>query len=203
MMTSWAELLTGTEPGEHVVQLYGSDDRLLTRNVSRYLAEGLRRGDGLVIIATPEHTCALARHLGDEEPWLAAEAAAAGRLVYLDARQTLARLLEEGHPDTRRFHSVVGAVLRAVRASSTTGTSRAFGEMVSLLWEDGRQEDAARLEGLWNTILAEHECSLYCAYRIDLFAQPQQAADLHPIVCSHDHVLAGSGTLLSGGRPRP
>jgi hypothetical protein len=202
-MASWAELLTGTGPGEHVVQLYGEDDRLLTRNVSRYLAEGLRRGDGLVTIATPEHTSALARHLGDDEPRLAQEAACAGRLVCLDARQTLALMLEDGHPDERRFRSVIGPVLRAVRTSSTSGSSRAFGEMVSLLWEDGRREDAARLEKLWNTILAEHACSLYCAYRIDLFAHPAQAADLHPIVCTHDHVLAGAGTLLSGGRPRP
>jgi hypothetical protein len=201
-MTSWAQLLTGTEPGEHVVQLYGEDDRLLTRNVSRYLAEGLRRGDGLVIIATPEHTSAIARHLGDEEPRLAREAGGAGRLVYLDARQTLDRLLEDEHPDERRFRSVIGATLAAVRGSSTSGAARGFGEMVSLLWQDGRQDDAARLEALWNTVLAEHECSLYCAYRIDLFAQPPQAADLHSIVCTHDHVLAGAGTLLSGGRPR-
>jgi hypothetical protein len=52
-VTSWVELLTAAEPGEHVVQLYGGDDQRLTRNVSRYLAEGLRRGDGLVVIATP------------------------------------------------------------------------------------------------------------------------------------------------------
>src|SRR5215207_1262094 len=130
------------------------------------------------------------------------QAGAAGRLVYLDARQTLALLLEDGHPDEQRFRTVIGGVLRAVRASSTSGSSRAFGEMVSLLWEDGRREDAARLEELWNPILSEHGCSLYGAYRIDLFAHPTDAAELHPIVCTHDHVLAGAGTLLSGGRPR-
>ena len=65
-MASWAELLTLAGPGEHVVQLYGEDDQLLARNVSRYLAEGLRRGDGLVVIGTPEHTEAVARHLVEE-----------------------------------------------------------------------------------------------------------------------------------------
>ena len=59
-MASWAELLSGAEPGEHVVQLYGDDDRLLSRNVGRYLAEGLRRGDGLVVIATPNIPAPLA-----------------------------------------------------------------------------------------------------------------------------------------------
>jgi hypothetical protein len=197
-MASWAELLTGAEPGEHIVQLYGDDDQLLTRNVSRYLADGLRRGDGLVVIATPEHINAIVRHLVEDE----AGTAAAGRLVLLDAGETLARLLLNGRPDAILFRSVVGEVIDAVRARAATGSVRAFGEMVSLLWDAGQQDDAARLEGLWNDILAEHGCSLYCAYRIDLFDRSEKAAALQPIVASHDHVLAGASTLLSSGRRR-
>jgi hypothetical protein len=202
-MASWAELLTRAEPGEHVVQLYGEDDQLLTRNVSRYLAEGLRRGEGLIVIGTPEHTSGIARHLGEENPGGAREAAHTGRLVYLDAGETLGRLLVAGRPDERRFRAVIGEVLGGVRARSMTGSVRAFGEMVSLLWHEGRREAAERLEGLWNTILAEHGCSLFCAYRIDLFDHPGDAAELQRIVRTHDHVLAGAGTVLSSGRSRP
>jgi hypothetical protein len=201
-MASWAELLAGAEPGEHVVQLYGQDDHLLTRNVSRYLAEGLRRGDGLVVIATPEHTRAIARHL-EEGSGAAVVAASAGRLVFLDAEETLTRLLVDGRPDETLFRSVIGEVLGAVRGRAATGSARAFGEMVSLLWQANRRDDAARLEGLWNSVLTEYGCSLYCAYRIDLFDHPDNAAALHPIVTSHDYLLAGAATLLSSGRPRP
>jgi MEDS: MEthanogen/methylotroph, DcmR Sensory domain len=200
-MASWAELLSGAEPGEHVVQLYGDDDGLLNRNVGRYLAEGLRREDGIVVIATPEHIHAIAKHLVEEGSKGAFDAArAAGRLVMLDAECTLARLLLDGRPDAIRFRSVVGGVIGGVRARSATGSVRAFGEMVSLLWDAGRRDDAARLEGLWNGFLAESCCSLFCAYRIDLFHLAGDGAALHPIVASHDHVFAGSSTLLSGGR---
>ena len=89
------------------------DDRLLSRNVSRYVAEGLRRGDGLVLIACPEHTHAIGRHLVEEVPGPSAEAVRAGRLVYLDAGETLARLLVAGRPDERRFRSVIGGALAA------------------------------------------------------------------------------------------
>lgn len=201
-MASWAELLSGAEPGEHVVQLYGDDDGLLSKNVGRYLTEGLRRGDGLVVIATPEHTSAIARHLVEESSEATFDAArAAGRLAMLDAEGTLAQLLLDGRPDATRFRSVVGGVVGAVRARAATGSVRAFGEMVSLLWEAGRRDDAARLEELWNGFLAESCCSLFCAYRVDLFRHAGDGAALHPIVASHDHVLAGSSTLLSGGRP--
>jgi hypothetical protein len=202
-MASWADLLTGAGPGTHLVQLFGEDHRLLARNASRYLAEGLRRGDGLVVIATPEHTSAIARHLVEEEPRAALDAAGAGRLVYLDARETLASFLVAGRPDEARFRSVIGETIAAVRARSATGECRAFGEMVSLLWDDGRPKDAERLETLWNGVLVECECSLFCAYGIDLFHRHEGTPSLNPIVASHHHVLAGSGTLISSGRSRP
>ncbi len=57
-MSSCPELLDGIESEEHVVQLYGNDDRLLTQNVGRFLSEGLKRGDGILVIAT----CSTAAH---------------------------------------------------------------------------------------------------------------------------------------------
>src|SRR5690348_13074612 len=104
-MSSWNELLDRAKPEEHLVQLYGCDDQLLTRNVARFLREGLRRCDGLVVIATPEHADAVLRHLQAES----ADAAVAlqdGRLVVLDARQTLDRFMVNGVPDEERFRQV-------------------------------------------------------------------------------------------------
>jgi hypothetical protein len=202
-MASWAELLTVAEPGEHVVHLYGEDDRLLARNVSRYLMEGLRRGDGLVVIATPEHTQPILRHLVAEEPEAVQEAMTSGRFRTLDAGETLVTLQQSGVGELDSFRSAVGGVLAEVRARSTTGSVRAFGEMVALLWQDGKHEEAALLEDTWNAVLAEHRCSLLCAYPIDLFDGRHDATALHPIICTHHYLLGGSGTVLSSGLPRP
>jgi MEDS: MEthanogen/methylotroph, DcmR Sensory domain len=200
-MASWAELLTVADPGLHVVQLYGDDDHLLVKNVSRYLAEGLRRQDAIIVIATPEHTAAIARHLGEEAGPAAEAAESAGRLKYLDAQDTLDRLLRDGRTDGALFEAVVGEVLRQGLARSGSGHVRAFGEMVGLLWSERRYAESERLEELWNAALAELGCSLYCAYPIDLFAG-SDAAELHPIVRAHHHLFAGSGTLLTSGRRR-
>jgi hypothetical protein len=199
-MSTWTELLTHTEAGDHVVQLYGEDDQLLAKNVSRYLAEGMRRLDGLIVIATPEHTQAIARHLAEEGASATREAERDGRLVFLDARTTLDSLLVDGQPDQARFDSVIGGALRDVRARSGSGKLRAFGEMVSLLWVDGYHAEAERLEAQWNGLLAGSDYSLYCAYRIDLFGKDMDKSGLRSIVGAHTHVLAGSRTLLSSGR---
>jgi len=199
-MSSWTELLTYAESGDHVVQLYGEDDQLLAKNVSRYLAEGMRRLDGLIVIATPEHTQATAYYLTQDNASATLEAERAGRLVFLDARTTLDRILVDGRPDEDLFDSVVGEAMREVRARSGSGKVRAFGEMVGLLWSEARYAEAELLETLWNALLAGSDYSLYCAYRIDLFGEDVDKAALSSIVAAHSHLFAGPRTLLSSGR---
>jgi hypothetical protein len=201
-MSSWTELLVQAAPGEHVAQLYGDDDQLLARNVSRYLSEGLTRQDGLVVVATPEHTQAIARHLTEESAAPTLEAERTGRLVFLDAHGTLQRLLRDGHPDKALFEAVVGGLLAEARSRSASGRVRAFGEMVSLLWSEERFADAALLESYWNDLLAGSDYSLYCAYRVDLFAEKVDMAGMNTIVGAHTHLFAGAGTVLSSGRAR-
>jgi hypothetical protein len=199
-MSSWTELLTHAESGDHVVQLYGEDDLLLAKNVSRYLAEGLRRLDGLLVIATPEHAQAIVRHLAQDDASATLEAERAGRLIFLDAGMTLDSILVAGRPDEGLFDSVVGEAMRAARARSGSGKVRAFGEMVGLLWSAARYAEAELLEALWNDLLAGSDYSLYCAYGIDLFGQDLDKAALSSIVAAHTHLFAGPRTVLSSGR---
>jgi KaiC/GvpD/RAD55 family RecA-like ATPase len=198
-MSSWSELLDRAEPEEHLVQLYGGDDQLLTRNVSRYLAEGLKRGDGLVVIATSEHAEAVLRQLGHASTQ-ASPALRDGRLVILDARATLDRFMVDGQPDRDLFRSVVGSVLHNVHARSSSGRLRAFGEMVGLLWVDGQRAAAIRLEGYWNELLSGSSCSLYCAYPIDIFDGGPETAGLEAVLSTHTHMCAGPTTMLSSPR---
>jgi hypothetical protein len=199
-MSSWTELLTHAESGDHVVQLYGEDDQLLAKNVSRYLAEGMRRLDGLLVIATPEHTQAIARHLAQDDASATLEGERSGRLVFLDARTTLDRILVGGRPDEGLFDAVVGEAMREVRARSGSGKVRAFAEMVGLLWSEARFAEAELLESLWNALLAGSDYSLYCAYRIDLFGMNVDKGTLSSIVAAHTHLFAGPRTVLSSGR---
>jgi hypothetical protein len=199
-MATWNDLLDQAQGGEHLVHLYGEDDGLLARHVSRYLAEGVRRGDGLVVIATPEHARAIRRQLGEGDPAVSA-AVQSGRLLFLDARETLDRFMVNGEPDRARFGHVVGGVLGDVRASSASGRVRAFGEMVALLWEAGRPDSAAPLEQYWNALLDDGSFSLFCAYPLDVFSPDADLPGIEVVFREHGHVCAGPGTMLTRQRP--
>jgi MEDS: MEthanogen/methylotroph, DcmR Sensory domain len=192
-MTSCAELLDRLGPEEHVVQLYGTDDRLLAQNVGRFLSEGLKRGDGLLVIATPEHRTTLTGALRNESGY--SMAVLEGRLVFLDAKSTLARFMVDGMPDSDLFLAVVGEALRGVRARAVHTGIRAYGEMVGLLWQAGEHDAAIRLEELWNELLRRSEVSLFCAYPIDVLGPDFQPAKLDAIFCTHTHLLPGDSAL--------
>src|SRR5260370_41040226 len=89
------ELLANAETEGHLIQLYDADEELLTRNVSSYLWEGLRRGDGLLVVATSEHREAITRRL-EESGADHKKAVRERRLVFLDAQETLDRFMING-----------------------------------------------------------------------------------------------------------
>lgn len=196
-MSSWTQLLERAEPKEHVVHLYGSDDELLVDHVSRYLGEGLRRGDGLLVIATPAHVVSIGRRLTRDGADVAG-ATEAGQLLFLDAAETLARFMVNGEPSPSRFEQVVGTAIDALMARLGHGRVRAFGEMVGVLWGAGQASAAIALEGLWNRLIESRAISLFCAYPIDAFHEDVRESPLGALVGAHTHVLAGPRTLLSG-----
>jgi hypothetical protein len=201
-MSSWRELIQRAEPPEHLVQLYGEDDQLLVSNVVGYLLEGLKRGDGLLVIATPSHREAIVRQLGEEDAGTAA-AVGGGRLVLLDASETLDRFMVDGEPDWARFEETVGGLCDVLQARVGDRGLRAFGEMVGLLWMKGLHSAAIRLEEYWNRLLEDHAFCLYCAYPIDPLGRGFESTQLQALLGVHTHLLAGPRTMLSSiGPPR-
>ena len=199
-MPSWRQLIERAKPAEHVVQLYGGDDQLLTDNVTRYLLEGLKRGDGLLMIATPEHREAIVRRLYEEGAGAKA-AIEGGRLMLLDARETLDRFMVEQQPDWALFERIVNGLCQELRSRVGGRGIRAFGEMVGLLWEDGAYAAAIRLEEYWNRLLEANAICLFCAYPIDLFSPDFEFPRLQALLGTHTHLLAGHATMLSSVGP--
>jgi hypothetical protein len=195
-MSPWHRLLEQPHPRGHLVQLYEADEGALTNNVGRYLWEGLRQGDGVLVIATPEHEELFRRHLES----LGADVAAlreTRQLVFCDAQETLALITAGGQPDWDRFERVVRAAMRLVRPAMNREGLRAYGEMVGILWKARQFAAAIRLEQLWNRLLEQSSFSLYCAYAIDVFGKEFAVANLEGVLRTHTHLIPAQpdGTL--------
>ena len=187
------EVLDDARPHAHLVQLYDADDRALIENVGRYVCAGLQRGAGAIVIAAAGHADAFARAIAE---FGAGSAVDAGRLLFLDAEQTLARFMVDGQPDWARFESTIAPALSLLRERAGGRGVRAYGEMVGVLWQAGRYAAAIRLEGFWNRLLASGGFELFCAYPIDVFGEEFRDAEVDALLSAHTHLLpADDGRL--------
>ena len=168
---------------DHFVELY-DDDVTLMSSVRTFVTVGISEGEAAVVIATPAHRESIERELGRTVDLDAAREQ--GLFEALDAEETLAAFMENGHPDPVRFDRVIGEVL--ARASREGRKVRVFGEMVAVLWADGNVSAALALEDHWNRLGKTRRFRLFCAYPTQAFTEDE--TDPLASVCNrHSHVV--------------
>jgi hypothetical protein len=157
-------LLIEAPVNRHFAQLH-RDPQALTDAVTRYLQTGLRRGNGVVVIASPTHTDLFLNRLREDDldPGMFFKS---GQLELHDAELTLRKFMRHDMPDWEDFRRAMGAIFQRVRAFGR-GTTRVYGETVSVLWREGKQVAAIRLEEYWNDLARLHPFSLFCSDMLD------------------------------------
>jgi hypothetical protein len=192
----WGEV----SPSEHLVQIYHEDGVFLD-SLEGFVAGGIKAGDGVIVIATPAHLAALEHRLQSRR--IGVETfAAADQYIALNAKEMLSKFMvddpvsgdKNSWPDADRFHALVNdVILRAgARSDGTPRRVRAFGEMVALLWADGKASATFRLEYLWHDFCRKSGLCLFCAYPRAYFtnnpeASIKQICAAHSQVVSHEH----------------
>ncbi len=177
------------EHHSHSVHLYAEDASLVDA-LGRFVAPVLHGGEAAVIVATPQHRLALARNLVARGVDISGTARQ-GRYVTLDASDTLSLFTLEGWPEPARFADCLGDVLTRARVAAGNRQSpvAVFGEMVALLWAEGKFEAALQLEKLWNQLARTQLFHLRCAYSIGAFGGAEHETPFLKICAEHSRVL--------------
>jgi hypothetical protein len=185
--------MTGAVPHLHAVQFYDSPDRLC-RIVGQFIGEGLEQGAPAVLIVTPDHGARIVDCLRQGNFDVDA-LSRNGTLTIVDGRETLNQFMLDGMPNPGMFRRAVGGLLKQSRGGADTHPVRAYGEMVDLLWKDGREAAAIRLETLWNQLARNVDFELICGYAMGNF---YKGSMLDEIERQHTHVAR-----IDGGTPIP
>ena len=161
----------------HGVQFYNDPDALC-RIVGGFVGGGLEQGAPALLIATPDHAARIddcLRGLGIDVDALRRQ----GSLVTLDAHETLQLFMVDGMPHPGTFRRVINSTLSHVRRGREHHTIRAYGEIVDLLWKDGLEAAAIRLETLWNQLGSDRDFKLVCGYSMGNFFKGAAIEDIH------------------------
>jgi anti-sigma regulatory factor (Ser/Thr protein kinase) len=185
--------------GEHVVQFYDQDADLV-RAVGGYLARALNEGATAIVIATETHRVAFEAKL-TRAGIDASGAAADGTLLWLDAAQTLSSVMDAGVLDRPAIRRVVGDIVQ--RGRETGRPVRAYGEMVSLLWDAGDVATAIELEKLWDELSQELGFGLWCGYRTKSAVGEEHVAALREVCRLHTAVADDAAARFRVGSDAP
>jgi hypothetical protein len=181
-LTKWSDI----GKTEHFVQFYDKD-AILEAAVSGFFAGALSKGDAAIMIATERHRNAIEEQLrlaGFDVPTLQAS----GHYIPFDAANTLSRFMVDGLPDRNLFTATIGTMM--MRAAQNGRHVRAFGEMVALLWAEGKRDAAMRLEDLWNELASTHSFALFCAYPLVEFRDGPSSMPFVHICKQHSRVIS-------------
>lgn len=179
----WGEM----SPCEHFVHIHDDDDAFLGL-LERFVGDGLRAGEGTIVIATAEHLAALDQRLTANglDPTAARWR---GQYLPMDAETTLAQFMINGWPDDELFASVITEVIQRAKRHGRGRKVRAFGEMVALLWAQGHHGATVRLEHLWHELCQVETLPLFCAYPRAGFTQ-DASKSISDVCAMHSRVLA-------------
>ena len=180
---------------DHTVQFYESES-FLHSTVAGFLAQGLTLGQPTVVVATADHRDAFEARLKDHG--FDVRQLPDGALIFVDAREALARVLRGSQPDPALFQRHVGGLIDRSRSGRPDATVRAYGELVELLWQDGNPEGALRIEELWNELATSRRLSLLCGYAMGHFHREAHWHHFDQICSVHAHVRPAEGWTLTG-----
>lgn len=165
--------------------LFANDEPELVEVVGSGLAAAHRNGAVVVIIARPGHVQRFEARLQAAGVDTGA-ARDAGSLVTLDADEALVRLTANGRFDHAAFRELVDDLLGLADPGRPIA---AYGEIVDLLWDAGRVEEAIDLEAAWHEVLAEVPVTMMCGYS-EALLQHAHPVDVAAVCGLHSTVLA-------------
>jgi MEDS: MEthanogen/methylotroph, DcmR Sensory domain len=191
---NWLEL----DRSPHAIQFY-SGDTFLVDSLSRFVGTALEAGDSCFVLASQPHLDKLARRL--KACRVSTDAAVKkGRYVTVNAVQVMAKLMVDGRLNKVRFDQFKREVVLPLKAAAESKRVAVCGEVVALLWADGKPEAAIQLERFWNDLSAQDSYCLRCFYPIASFSDPRQSELFMKLCAEHASVIPGEShqPLLAG-----
>ena len=163
----------------HVVQIYDNDEEFLDL-LEGFVANGLKAGEAVVLVGTEAHLSALEMRLKLLDLDLAALKLQEQYLPF-KAEEMLPKFMVNDWPDYSRFMQLASEMLSIARKIDRK--VRVFGEMVALLWEQGKTGATIMLEQLWNMYCEKEPATLLCAYPKSAFPEGSNVSIQN--ICKH------------------
>lgn len=169
----------------HEVEFYRNDASFLER-CARFMGAALTNGDSVILVATPSHCNTLRQRLQSEGCQIV-EAIEQGRYLALEPVHVLSEFLVNGQPDSARFITFAGNLIRTALKAATGKHPRvaACGESTALLYAEGKVEAAVEMERRLNELSLLYELDILCGFPVEGFRTEAERSIFQRICAEH------------------
>jgi hypothetical protein len=184
---SWKDLLAEPGPDGHIVQLY-QDEEFYGEAISHFAAEGLVRGESIILVATKPNWKNISARLS-AKGFQPDELFAQGQLTLLDADETLPKFMRGNEPDGAIFKPLAKETIAKARRGGKFPRVRWWGEMVNVLYVDGNPGGSNHLEQFFDQVAHEEQVAIFCSFLMDKFDPKIYDEAFGHVCCTHSHVI--------------
>ena len=155
----------------HEVEFY-SDDASLVVGFTRFIEAALEAGSAVIAVATESHRKSLLQRLQEHGVDTIA-AIEQGRYVSLDVAEALAIFMVSDLLDPVRFLGVAGDLFTTAARATVGGRVALCGECGSILWAQGKADEAIQVEQLCNQLARRHDIDVLCGFSLTDFSREE------------------------------
>jgi hypothetical protein len=184
---SWRELLASPARASHILQLYDGDG-FLAAAVAHFAAEGLKRGEAVLLTPNRQHAVEIRSALRALDVD-ARSAECNGQLVIGDVEEALNAVMVGGAIDAGRFTDSACAALDHALGDPRFGGARWWGEMTTTLCRRGEIAPGLQAERLADDTAKRYGATVFCSHRCDHYDARGYDATLIELCSIHSHVI--------------
>ena len=169
----------------HEVEFYLHDASFLDR-CAGFMGAALTKGDSVILVATLSHCNTLRRRL-ESGGCQVVEAIEQGRYLALEPACVLSEFLVNGQPDSARFITFAGNLIRTALKAATGKHPRvaACGESTAALYAEGKVEAAVEMERRLNELSLLYEVDILCGFPVEDFRTEAERSIFQRICAEH------------------
>ena len=170
---------------DHIVQFYEKEDHLYNILTSLIMTSLNNDHDAAFIVATEKHIQFIQKKL-EEFHYDLDKKIKRGQLVFVNAEILLVKIMnEKGNVDSVQFRDHIGDHVKNIFQKFSR--LWIFGELVNILTEIGRYDQALELEKFWSELQLVQPFTLVCGYSIESFKQYDNRCTILQSVCNAHH----------------
>ncbi len=184
---SWRHSLSRPLRSSHFVQTYDTHG-FLASAVAHFTAEGLVRGEAVLLYGTSDHLAAITGRLRSTgaQP---EEALRHGRLFLHDVQQALRLVAPYGSVDPARYNALADPVLERLSSDRRFTGVRWWGEMAGTLYHGGNHGAALAAEECGDALNRKHGGVLFCSFLCDTLDVCSYNRMLHDMCRCHGELI--------------